>query len=90
MDYPLDLRDLDKLLRIINGKAVVTDKKSICRLYSLPKLDLKVNRALLRLLFEPKLRDYNYPVVQRSTGSGAADSRSTVFIHRRSLFARMI
>lgn len=83
MDYPLDLRDLDKLLPALNeADVVVAVRKAYAGYTPYRKLTSKVNRALLRLLFEPRLRDYNYTQLFKKEVLEAArpTSHSTVFI----------
>jgi glycosyltransferase involved in cell wall biosynthesis len=83
MDYPLDLRDLDKLLPALDeADVVVAVRKTHAGYTPYRKLTSKVNRALLRLLFEPKLRDYNYTQLynRRVLEAARPTSRSTVFI----------
>jgi dolichol-phosphate mannosyltransferase len=83
MDYPLDLRDLDKMLPLLDeADVVVAVRKAHAGYTPYRKLTSKVNRALLRLLFEPKLRDYNYTQLFKREVLEAArpTSRSTVFI----------
>jgi glycosyltransferase involved in cell wall biosynthesis len=83
MDYPLDLRDLDKLLPVLGeADVVVAVRKAYAGYTPYRKLTSKVNRAILRLLFNPKLRDYNYTQLFKRKVLEAArpGSRSTVFI----------
>lgn len=83
MDYPLDLRDLDKLLPVLDeADVVVAVRKAHAGYTAYRKLTSRVNRALLRLLFEPKLRDYNYTQLFKREVLEAArpTSRGTVFI----------
>ena len=83
MDYPLDLHDLDILLPILDeADVVVAVRKTHAGYTPYRKLTSKVNRGLLRLLFEPKLRDYNYTQLYKKKVLEAArpTSRSTVFI----------
>jgi glycosyltransferase involved in cell wall biosynthesis len=83
MDYPLDLRDLDKMLPVLDeADVVVAVRKAYAGYTPYRKLTSKVNRALLRLLFKPKLRDYNYTQLFKREVLEAArpTSRSTVFI----------
>jgi len=83
MDYPLDLRDLDILLPILDeADVVVAARKSHAGYSPYRKLTSKVNRGLLRLLFEPKLNDYNYTQLYKKEVLEAArpTSRSTIFI----------
>ncbi len=83
MDYPLDLRDLDELLpHLDEADIVVAVRKAYAGYTPYRKLTSKVNRALLRLLFKPKLRDYNYTQLFKRKVLEAArpTSRSTVFI----------
>ena len=83
MDYPLDLRDLDDLLPVLDeADVVVAVRKAYAGYTPYRKLTSKVNRAILRLLFNPKLRDYNYTQLFKRKVLEAArpSSRSTVFI----------
>ena len=83
MDYPLDLRDLDILLPMLDeADVVVAVRKAYAGYSPYRKLTSKVNRGLLRLLFEPKLRDYNYTQLYKREVLEAArpTSRSTIFI----------
>ena len=83
MDYPLDLRDLDKLLPVLDDADVAVAVRKAYSGYSpYRKLTSKVNRVLLRLFFKPKLRDYNYTQLFKRKVLDAArpSSRSTVFI----------
>jgi len=83
MDYPLDLRDLDRLIPVLDeADVVVAVRKAYAGYTPYRKLTSKVNRALLRILFEPKLRDYNYTQLYKAKVLEAARpvSRSTVFI----------
>lgn len=83
MDYPLDLRDLDKMMpRLEEADIVVAVRKSHAG-YSLYRLlTSKVNRFLLRLLFEPQLRDYNYTQLFKKEVLKVVrpTTRSTVFL----------
>jgi glycosyltransferase involved in cell wall biosynthesis len=83
MDYPLDLHDLDLLLPMLDqADVVVAVRKAYAGYTPYRRLTSKVNRALLRLLFNPKLRDYNYTQLYKARVLEAArpTSRSTVFI----------
>ena len=83
MDYPLDLRDLDKMIPFLDeADIVVAVRKAYAGYTPYRKLTSKVNRAILRLLFKPKLRDYNYTQLFKREVLEAArpTSRSTVFI----------
>ena len=83
MDYPLDLSDLDKMVPVLEeADVVVAVRKAHAGYTPYRKLTSKVNRAILRLLFEPKLRDYNYTQLFRKEVLEAArpTSHSTVFI----------
>jgi hypothetical protein len=83
MDYPLDLRDLDKMVPVLEeADVVVAVRKAFAGYTTYRKLTSRVNRAILRLLFEPKLRDYNYTQLFRKEVLDAArpSSRSTVFL----------
>jgi glycosyltransferase involved in cell wall biosynthesis len=83
MDYPLDLCDLDKMLPVLDeADVVVAVRKAYAGYTPYRKLTSRVNRALLRLLFKPTLRDYNYTQLFTREVLQAArpTSRSTVFI----------
>lgn len=83
MDYPLDLCDLDKMVPVLEeADVVVAVRKTHAGYTPYRKLTSKVNRAILRLLFKPKLRDYNYTQLFKREVLEAArpTSRSTVFI----------
>ena len=83
MDYPLDLRDLDILMPALDqADVIVAVRKAYAGYTPYRKLTSRVNRALLRLLFRPSLRDYNYTQLYKREVLEAArpTSRSTVFI----------
>ena len=83
MDYPLDLCDLDKMIPVLDeADVVVAVRKAFAGYTPYRKLTSRVNRALLRLLFKPRLRDYNYTQLFKKEVLQAAKptSRSTVFI----------
>jgi len=91
MDYPLDLRDLDQLLPVLDeADVVVAVRKAYAGYTPYRRLTSKVNRALLRLLFQPKLRDYNYTQLFKREVLEAArpTSRSTVFYRTRNHHSR--
>ena len=83
LDYPLDLRDLDILLpELAEADIVVAVRKSRAGYSAYRKIASIVNRRLIRLLFQPKLRDYNFTQVYKREVLEKAipTSRSTVFI----------
>lgn len=83
MDYPLDLRDLDKMIPLLEeADVIVAARKAYAGYSPYRKLTSRVNRLILRRLFDPKLRDYNYTQLFKREVLSAArpSSRSTVFI----------
>ena len=83
MDYPLDLRDLDKMIPLLEeADVIVAVRKAYAGYSPYRRLTSRVNRFILRSLFDPKLRDYNYTqLFKREVLSAARPcSRSTVFI----------
>jgi glycosyltransferase involved in cell wall biosynthesis len=83
MDYPLDLCDLDKMIPLLDeADVVVASRKAFAGYSPYRKLTSRVNRLILRRLFDPKLRDYNYTQLYKKEVLSAArpNSRSTVFI----------
>jgi glycosyltransferase involved in cell wall biosynthesis len=83
MDYPLDLCDLDKMIPLLEeADIVVAVRKAYAGYSPYRKLTSRVNRFVLRHLFDPKLRDYNYTQLFKREVLSAArpSSRSTVFI----------
>jgi glycosyltransferase involved in cell wall biosynthesis len=83
MDYPFDLRDLDKMIPLLEEADVIAAVRTGYAGYSsYRKLASKVNRFILRRLFNPKLRDYNYTQLFRKEVliSARPGSRSTVFM----------
>lgn len=83
MDYPLDLRDLDILIpNLAEADVVVAVRKSHAGYSNYRKLASRVNRALLRLLFKPRLRDYNYTQLfkREVLETARPTSHSTVFM----------
>jgi glycosyltransferase involved in cell wall biosynthesis len=83
MDYPLDLRDLDKMIPLLEeADVVVAVRKGYAGYTPYRKLASRVNRFILRQLFNPKLRDYNYTQLFKREVLSAArpNSRSTVFM----------
>jgi glycosyltransferase involved in cell wall biosynthesis len=83
MDSPLDLRDLDKMTPLLAEADVIVAVRTSHAGYSRYRLlTSKVNRALLRFLFRPRLRDYNYTQLFKKQVLQAArpTSRSTIFI----------
>jgi dolichol-phosphate mannosyltransferase len=83
MDYPLDLRDLDKMIPLLEvADIIVATRKAYAGYSPYRKLTSRVNRLILRRLFDPKLRDYNYTQLFKREVLSAArpSSRSTVFI----------
>lgn len=83
MDYPFDLCDLDKMIPLLEEADVIAAvRKGHAGYTAYRKVASRVNRFLLRLLFDPKLRDYNYTQLFRKEVLRAArpSSRSTVFM----------
>jgi glycosyltransferase involved in cell wall biosynthesis len=83
MDYPLDLCDLDKMIPLLEeADVIVATRKAYAGYSPYRKLTSTVNRLILRRLFSPKLRDYNYTQLFKREVLMAArpSSRSTVFI----------
>lgn len=83
MDYPLDLRDLDNMIPLLEeAEIVVAVRKGHAGYSPYRKLTSRINRLLLRALFEPKLRDYNYTQLFKKEVLRAVrpGSRSSVFI----------
>jgi glycosyltransferase involved in cell wall biosynthesis len=83
MDYPLDLRDLDKMIPLLEeADVIVAARKAYAGYSPYRKVTSRVNRLILRWLFEPRLRDYNYTQLFKREVLTAArpTSRSTVFI----------
>jgi glycosyltransferase involved in cell wall biosynthesis len=83
MDYPLDLCDLDKMIPLLEeADVIVAVRKGYAGYTPYRKLASRVNRFILRQLFNPKLRDYNYTQLFKREVLGAArpNSRSTVFM----------
>ena len=83
MDYPLDLCDLDQMVPLLEeADVIVAVRKAYAGYSPYRKLTSRVNRFILRGLFDPKLRDYNYTQLFKREVLSAArpSSRSTVFI----------
>jgi len=83
MDYPLDLRELDKMIPLLeDADVIVAVRKGYAGYTPYRKLASRVNRFILRQLFNPKLRDYNYTQLFKREVLSAArpNSRSTVFM----------
>jgi len=83
MDYPLDLKDLDKMVPLLaEADIIVAVRKSHAGYTPYRKLTSRVNRAMLRFLFEPKLRDYNYTQLFKKTVLDSVEptTRNTVFL----------
>ncbi|MGA8630453.1 MAG: glycosyltransferase family 2 protein [Terracidiphilus sp.] len=83
MDSPLDLRDLDIMTPLLaEADVIVAVRKSHAGYSRYRLLTSKVNRALLRFLFRPRLRDYNYTQLYKKPVLKAArpTSRNTIFI----------
>jgi glycosyltransferase involved in cell wall biosynthesis len=83
MDYPLDLCDLDKMIPLLEeADVIVATRKAYAGYSPYRKLTSRVNRLILRRLFDPKLHDYNYTQLFKRDVLSAArpNSRSTVFI----------
>ena len=92
MDYPLDLRDLDKLLPVLNeADVVVAVRRAYAGYTPYRKLTSKVNRALLRLSLNPSSGTTTIPSCTREKywkRRGRLRAAPSL-LHRRSLFARM-
>lgn len=83
MDYPFDLCDLDKMIPLLEEADVIAAvRKGHAGYSAYRKMASRANRFILRLLFSPKLRDYNYTQLFKREVLSAArpSSRSTVFI----------
>lgn len=83
MDYPFDLCDLEKMIPLLDEADVVAAvRKRHAGYTAYRKLASRVNRFILRLLFDPKLRDYNYTQLFKKDVLNVArpGSRSTVFM----------
>lgn len=83
LDYPLDLHDLDLLIpALVEADIVVAVRKSHAGYSAYRKIASRVNRRLIRLLFQPKLRDYNFTQLYKREvlEKLIPTSRSTVFI----------
>ncbi len=83
MDYPFDLRDLDKMLPLLDGADIVVAARARRAGYSLYRKFLSVmNVMLLRLLFNLQLRDYNFTQLYKKSVLDAVkvDARSTGFV----------
>jgi glycosyltransferase involved in cell wall biosynthesis len=83
MDYPLDLKDLDKMLPLLDeADVVIAVRKTHAGYTPYRKLTSRVNRAMLRFLFKPRLRDYNYTQLfkKKVLDSVEPTTRNTVFL----------
>lgn len=83
MDYPFDLRDLDKMIPLLEeADVIIATRKGYAGYTPYRKLASRANRFILRRLFNPKLRDYNYTQLFKREVLSAArpNSRSTVFL----------
>lgn len=83
MDSPFDLRDLVKLLPLLDEADVIVASRRSRPGYSLyRRLASWVHRALLHVLFRPRLRDYNFVQLYRKSvwKSIAVEARSTAFL----------
>jgi dolichol-phosphate mannosyltransferase len=83
MDYPFDMRDLAKMTPLLaEADIVVASRKQRAGYSAYRKLTSIVNRALLRLLFHLKLRDYNFTQLYRRVVLDAVkvNARSTAFL----------
>lgn len=66
VDYPFDLRDLDKMLPLINEFDIVVAARETTGGHGLYRVVLsKLNRALLRMLFWLPISDYNFVQLYR-------------------------
>lgn len=83
MDYPLDLRDLDKMLPLLDRfDVIVAVRTSYAGYTAYRRVMSRINRVLLRTFFSLQLRDYNYTQLFKRTVLEAVHptSRSTVFM----------
>lgn len=83
MDYPFDLCDLDLLLPVLrDADVVVAARKQRAGYSSYRKLTSHVNLALLHLLFNLRLNDYNFTQLYRKRvlDTVKTQTRSTAFI----------
>ncbi len=83
MDYPFDLCDLDRMIPLLEEADVIVATRTGYAGYThYRKLASRVNRFILRRLFNPELRDYNYTQLFRREVLSVArpKSRSTVFM----------
>lgn len=89
MDYPFDLRDLDKMLPLREQADIVVAVRRQRAGYSFyRKLISVTNVALLRLMFDLKLRDYNFVQLFRKTvwDTVPVEASSTGFLIPSMLF----
>jgi glycosyltransferase involved in cell wall biosynthesis len=83
MDYPFDLRELAWMVPLMEDADIVVAARKSRAGYSLyRKLTSVVNVALLRLLFDLRLRDYNFTQLYRKSvlDSLEIEARSTAFL----------
>ncbi len=83
MDYPFDLRDLDKMLPLLEEADIVVGSRVSRAGYSPYRIITSVvNRMLLRILFPLRLRDYNFvQLFPKSVWENInVEARSTAFL----------
>ena len=83
MDYPFDLKDLDKMIPLMaDADVVVAERTERAGYTAYRKLTSRVNLALLHLLFDLKLRDYNFTQLYRKRVLDTVETstRSTAFL----------
>lgn len=83
MDYPFDLRDIARMLPLLEGAHIVAATRDRRAGYTIDRRIMStVNLTLLRLLFGLKLRDFNFVQLYRREvwDSIRVESRSTAFL----------
>ena len=83
MDYPFDLRDLNKMLPLLEDGDIIVAARTRRVGYSLYRVLLSaVNVTLLNILFGLRLRDYNFTQLYRKSvlNEIKVDTRSTAFL----------
>jgi glycosyltransferase involved in cell wall biosynthesis len=83
MDYPFDLRDLDKMLAVLDDADIIVAVRTRRAGYTMFRRFVSVsNITLLHLLFGLKLRDFNFVQLYRKSvlQSIPVQTRSTGFV----------
>lgn len=83
MDYPFDLRDLDKVAPLLSQSDVIVASRKTRAGYSLYRILLSAgNRLLLRVLFGLPMRDLNFTQLYRRRvfETVQVETRSTAFL----------